>query len=272
MLKHLIQRIRGTAGRHPEAPVSGEHASDKHSVYNNVDENAQANRNVPISDDVKVEALSAMQPPTLTDQVASDVDGTPIHIPVFSPSNTAAKAPSGEMGKAASKTQSKSAVADDMSGLPFMIRPANAAEISSLGDVFIRAIEGTAKRDYDTAQIAAWTSKASTAEFSTALADGVTILAEHHDQPIAFAQLCPNDCIRMLYVDPEWASLGIATLMCQYLEDEARILGSKRLTTHASHTAKRFFESMGFKTEQEETVEVNGVALTRTRMEKRLTV
>lgn len=270
MLKHLIQRIRGTAERHSDADAR---AGVEHNDHNDRgDDSAQAN--VQIRDDVKIETLSTMQPPTLTDQVASDIDGTPIHIPVFSPSsaptNARAKAPSSAKSKTANQTQP--AVANDVSGLPFMIRPAEAAEIDSLGDVFIRAIEGSAKRDYSAAQIAAWTSKASSTEFSKALADGVTILAEHHDQPIAFAQLSPNDCIRMLYVDPEWASLGIATLMCQYLEDEARILGSKRLLTHASHTAKRFFESMGFKAEKEESVEINGVTLNRTRMEKRLTV
>lgn len=253
MLKHLIQRIRGNADsdNHADKNAKGTAA-------------ANPNGNVQINDDVQLEALTEMQPPTLTDQIAGDIGGTPIHVPVFSPSS----APS----KASSSAQQKPAKADDVSGLPFLIRPANASEISSLRDVFIRAIEGSAKRDYNAAQIAAWISKASSAKFSTALTDGVTILAEHHDRPIAFAQLSPNDCIRMLYVDPEWASLGIATLMCQYLEDEARILGSTRLTTNASLTAKRFFESMGFNVEQEETVEINGVALNRSRMEKRLTV
>lgn len=254
MLKHLIQRIRGNSDKHA-------HKNTKSTVTNT---NATYNDNVQINNDVRIETLSEMQPPTLTDQIASDLGGSPIHVPVFSPS--------GAPSRASRSAQQKPAKANDMSGLPFMIRPADASEINRLNDVFVRAIEGSAKRDYNAAQITAWTSKANSTEFSAALTDGVTILAEHHDQPIAFAQLSPNDCIRMLYVDPEWASLGIATLMCQYLEDEARILGSKRLTTNASLTAKRFFESMGFKAEQEETVEINGVALNRTRMEKRLTV
>lgn len=254
MLKHLIQRIRGNSDKHA-------HKNTKSTV---TDTNATYNDNVQINNDVRIETLSEMQPPTLTDQIASDLGGSPIHVPVFSPS--------GAPSRASRSAQQKPAKADDMSGLPFMIRPADASEINRLNDVFVRAIEGSAKLDYDPPQIAAWASQASTAEFNNALTDGVTILAEHHDQPIAFAQLSPNDCIRMLYVDPEWTKLGIATLMCQYLEDEARILGSTRLTTNASRTAKRFFESMGFKTEQEETVEINGVTLSRTKMEKRLRV
>lgn len=193
--------------------------------------------------------------PTLTDQIAIDTGSTPIHIPVFSPTGVAPR---------------KQQPQDDMPGLPFMIRPAEAADIASLSAVFTRAVEGTASRDYNAAQITAWASKADDPEFSHALTQGVTILAEHHDQAIAFAQLAPNDCIRMLYVDPEWNGLGVATLMYQYLEDEARILGSTCLTTNASHTAKRFFQSTGFKAVEEETVEINGVALTRTIMEKRL--
>lgn len=248
MLKHLIQRIRGTAERNANTDSNVRETASR----------PKTKTNIHITEDVPIDAL----PPTLTDQVADTQGGTPIHVPVFSPS--------GGKPKTQRNQPRKQPKENDVSGLPFMIRPAEASEINALSDVFIRAIEGSGRRDYDPAQIAAWTSKAHTSEFNSALSDGFTILAEHHDQPIAFAQLSPNDCIRMLYVDPEWASLGIATLMCQYLEDEARILGSTRLTTNASHTAKRFFESMGFKAAQEESVEINGVALTRTKMEKRL--
>lgn len=155
-------------------------------------------------------------------------------------------------------------------GLPFMIRPAVDADLPALADVFRAAITHLAARDYEPGQLAAWCAKADDRQFVAALKPGVTILAEHHGQPIAFAQLEPADCVRMLYVHPDWSGLGIATLLCQYLEDEARIGGNRELETHASHTARRFFESMGYKAEQEEDVRLGEVVIGRTRMRKRL--
>lgn len=154
--------------------------------------------------------------------------------------------------------------------LPFMIRPADAADLPALAAIFRHSILELAARDYDAAQLAAWSGRADAADFQSGLATGVTILAENHGEPVAFAQLDPLDHVRMLYVRPDWAGLGIATLLCQYLEDEARIAGSRELTTAASRTARRFFESMGYRAEREETVQLGDVALDRTLMRKPL--
>lgn len=155
-------------------------------------------------------------------------------------------------------------------GLPFMIRPLERQDLAQLSQVFTNAIHELAARDYDEEQRRAWARKSENPEFLAQLLEGTTIIAEHHGEAVAFAQLLPVSHLRMLYVHPEWASLGIATLMYQYLEDEARILGADHLDAQASHTAKRFFESVGFKAQQEETVEVDGIQLARHLMYKKL--
>ena len=165
---------------------------------------------------------------------------------------------------------SADATAFEMPGLPFQLRPLLRADLPQLANVYRAAVNELASRDYDAAQRQAWQAQADDANFIERLAEGVTIVADHHGTPVAFAQLHPANHLRMMYVDPEWAGLGIATLLYQYLEDEARILGSSELTTDASHTAKRFFESVGFKTLEEEVVVLDGVSLARTKMEKKL--
>lgn len=158
----------------------------------------------------------------------------------------------------------------EMPGLPFQLRPLLRADLPHLANVYRAAVNELASRDYDADQRRVWQAQANDTAFIEHLADGVTIVADHHGTPVAFAQLSPANHLRMMYVDPEWAGLGIATLLYQYLEDEARILGSRELTTDASHTAKRFFESVGFKALEEEVVVLEGVSLARTKMEKKL--
>lgn len=159
----------------------------------------------------------------------------------------------------------------NLPSLPFMIRPLEPADQSSLlHKVFVRAIQQTAKRDYSEEQLNAWANNRNQEEFAKLLHSGVTVIAENHGNPIAFAQLHPITTVHMLYVDPEWSGLGIATLLCQYLEDEARIIGANHLTTLASHTAKRFFESMGYRAQKTETVTLNSVSLEHIYMEKKL--
>jgi len=158
----------------------------------------------------------------------------------------------------------------EMPGLPFQLRPLLRADLPQLANVYRAAVNKLASRDYDDDQRRVWQAQANEAAFIERLAEGVTIVADHHGTPVAFAQLSPANHLRMMYVDPEWAGLGIATLLYQYLEDEARILGSRELTTDASHTAKRFFESVGFKALAEEDVVLDGVSLARTKMEKKL--
>ena len=156
----------------------------------------------------------------------------------------------------------------EIPGLPFAIRPMTGTDISALAAIYTNAVDGLASEHYTARQRKAWKKLATTPDFSEALRDGVTVVAENEGDLIAFAQLHPNDCIRMLYVASEWSGLGISTLLYQYLEDEARIAGATRLRTEASLRAKRFFEQMGFSAGEEQQVKRNGVSLTQVPMEK----
>ena len=95
------------------------------------------------------------------------------------------------------------------------------------------------------------------------------MVAEWQQETAGFAQLV-DDRITLIYVHPDTARLGIATLLYQHLEDEARIQGRERLVTEASLVAHDFFLFLGFQPDAEETVERDGVALTRWRMHKPL--
>lgn len=152
--------------------------------------------------------------------------------------------------------------------MPFDIRPMTDADGTALRELFRQSIRQIASKYYEADAIAAWSASADDAEFVSRLQRGLTLVALLHGEAVGFAQLYPANHIEMMYLSPHGSGLGIATLLCQHLEDEARIAGSQTLTTASSLAARRFFESMGFRVISEETVQRNGVAINRLQMEK----
>ena len=154
--------------------------------------------------------------------------------------------------------------------MPFEIRPIEPADGDALRQLFRQSVEQIGSKYYDAAATAAWARSADDVEFVSRLQRGLTLVAMLHGEHVGFAQLHPFDHVEMLYLSPAGTGLGIAALLCQHLEDEARMAGSRKLTTASSLAARRFFESMGFRLSGEETVQRHGVAIDRLRMEKTL--
>ncbi|MFN3714058.1 MAG: GNAT family N-acetyltransferase [Alcanivoracaceae bacterium] len=152
--------------------------------------------------------------------------------------------------------------------MPFEIRPLAPTDAPALRQVFRDAIGTLASKHYEPVALQAWQASADDPDFASRLDQGLTLVATLQGEHIGFAQLFPQNHIEMLYLSPQGSGLGIATLLCQHLEDEARIAGSRELTTASSLAAQRFFESMGFQVIGEETVRRQGVALTRLQMRK----
>ena len=73
-----------------------------------------------------------------------------------------------------------------------------------------------------------------------------------------------------LYVHKEHQRQGVATALAQALEGQAAAQGQVRMTTHASITARPFFEKRGYRVVKEQQVERKGVLLTNFVMEKTL--
>lgn len=154
--------------------------------------------------------------------------------------------------------------------LPFEVRPLKPSDRARLPDLFRASIQGLAHHDYDTKQLRDWAAEADSDTFTAQLDEGMTVVALEFGHPVAFAQLAPLHYLNMLYVHPDSAGEGIATLLFQYLEDEARINGVDTIGTHASPTARRFLAGSGFEEVATETVYLGRSELERVRMDKRL--
>jgi len=95
-----------------------------------------------------------------------------------------------------------------------------------------------------------------------------TFVAEEDGSILGFAELEENGHFDMLYVAKEAIGTGVGGALCDAVETRARALGIARLFTEASKIARPVFERKGYSLIAEQSVTLNGVALTNYRMEK----
>jgi putative acetyltransferase len=151
------------------------------------------------------------------------------------------------------------------------MRPMLPADAPQLVEIFRASIEGLTEDDYSAEQQEAWASAADDPEsFAGRLATWLTLVATLSDEPVAFASLEGTDHIKMLYVHPEAARQGVATMLVDALEKLAGARGAKKLTVDASDTARDFFAGRGYAADRRNSVFQAGEWLSNTTMAKTL--
>ncbi|GEL97829.1 GNAT family N-acetyltransferase [Cellulomonas terrae] len=130
-------------------------------------------------------------------------------------------------------------------------------------DVFRRAIRLTAARDYTPEQVAAWASdEIDPAGWADRRRASRTRVAEVDGRVVGFTDVDERGYVDMLFVDPAVARRGVATALLAWAVSTARELGAAELSTHASLTARPFFEHHGFVVVTEQRPVLRGVTLT----------
>ena len=89
-------------------------------------------------------------------------------------------------------------------------------------------------------------------------------MAEAEGIVAGFGDMDGTGYLDRLYVHKDYQGKGIATALCDRLESAVQ----GRIVTHASVTAKPFFEKRGYRTVKEQQVERRGILLTNYVMEK----
>ncbi|MEM1328419.1 MAG: GNAT family N-acetyltransferase [Bacteroidota bacterium] len=118
------------------------------------------------------------------------------------------------------------------------------------------------QNDYTEAQIKVWTASIKDENrWLSFIENDYFILAHQGDQLIGFASLTNSHYLNLLYVHPQFVRKGIATQLLNAIRQQANHLEHYKLSTHASRTARPFFERNGFVVTQENRKLVNGVEL-----------
>lgn len=122
--------------------------------------------------------------------------------------------------------------------------------------------------DYTEMQKNAWAPQIPDAEsWNESLLACHTLVAEENDRILGFGNMDEKGYLDLLYVSPAQQRKGVATAICDGLEKASK---APAFTTHASITARPFFENRGYRVIKEQQVERKGIWLTNYVMKKEM--
>lgn len=147
-----------------------------------------------------------------------------------------------------------------------IIRKYQKADCKEITELFYNTVYKINSKDYTAEQIKAWAGKDIDLEkWNISFEEHYTVVVVENNIIVGFGDIDKDTgYLDRLYVHADYQRRGIATVICDYLEKQA---GGK-IVTHASITAKPFFEKRGYKVIKEQQVERKGIFLTNFVMEK----
>lgn len=151
------------------------------------------------------------------------------------------------------------------------LRPYRPSDLDALERLFYETILSVNAADYSAQQLDAWApGKIDRARWDAGLREHFTRIAVIGEQIVGFGDLDADGYLDRLYVHRDFLRHGIARAICDALEAHACALGVPEVTTHASITARPFFEKRGYRVVREQQVERAGILLTNYVMTYRL--
>lgn len=136
-------------------------------------------------------------------------------------------------------------------------RPEDCAEMAQM---FYDTVHAVNARDYSEAELNAWaTGQVDQAAWNESFLAHRTLVAVENGTIIGFADMDETGYLDRLYVHREHQGRGVATALCDALESGSC---AGRFVTHASITAKPFFERRGYRMVRKQQVERHGIRLT----------
>ena len=148
------------------------------------------------------------------------------------------------------------------------IRPYRPPDCPEMAQLFYNTVHIINARDYTPRQLGAWaTGTVDLSAWDRSFRAHRTLVAEEAGILVGFGDMDETGYLDRLYVHPDYQSQGIAAAICQRLEQAVQV---RKVTTHASITAKPFFLHRGYRVLREQQVIRGGIALTNYVMEKEL--
>ncbi len=123
-------------------------------------------------------------------------------------------------------------------------------------------------RDYNEKQLDVWAPKNRDENvWNASFLPHYSLVVVENTTIIGFGDIDESGYLDRFYIHASYQNQGVGKFLLKALEDY--VSKDKTITTHASITAKPFFEKMGYVMVKEQTVVRSGVELTNYVMEKR---
>ena len=143
-------------------------------------------------------------------------------------------------------------------------RPSDCRETAAL---FYSTVRTVNRKDYSEEQVRAWApEKMDLENWRESFTEHFALVAVAGEQNVGFGDIAQDGYLDRLFVHRNYQRRGIGTAICDLLEQMA---GTDTLCTHASITARNFFEKRGYLVLREQQAERRGVLLANFVMEKR---
>ena len=146
-----------------------------------------------------------------------------------------------------------------------IIREYQRDDCEAITELFYNTVHTVNAKDYTEEQLTAWaTGKADLEQWDRSLQEHFSFVAVDAGMIVGFGDIDSTGYLDRLYVHKDYQRKGIATAICEALEQAV----AGKIITHASITAKPFFENRGYKVIREQQVTRQNVLLTNFIMEK----
>lgn len=145
------------------------------------------------------------------------------------------------------------------------IRMYRQSDCKILAELFYHTVHTVNAGDYTEEQLDVWaTGEVDLEKWNQSLQEHFSVVAVDHSTIVGFGDIDKTGYLDHLYVHADHQRKGIATAVCNQLEQAVQ----GNIVTHASITARPFFEKRGYRVIKEQSVERQGIFLTNYLMEK----
>lgn len=145
------------------------------------------------------------------------------------------------------------------------IRKYESTDCKELAELFYNTVHTINAKDYTKEQLDAWASgQVDLEKWDQSFQEHFTVVAVENGIIVGFGDIDTTGYLDRLYIHKNNQTKGIATAICDQLESKVQ----GKIVTHASVTAKPFFEKRGYKVLKEQQVVRKEIFLKNYVMEK----
>lgn len=139
------------------------------------------------------------------------------------------------------------------------VRAYQAPDCEKLAELFYNTVHTVNAKDYSKEQLDVWaTGQVDLKQWDRSFQEHFSIVAVDDGVIVGFGDIDQTGYLDRLFVHSGYQRKGIATAICNQLESAVQ----GNIVTHASITAKPFFEKRGYRVVKEQQVERQGIFLT----------